>query len=88
MVTLESTEPAVWFDTFGLSKGQVFVNGNNLGRYFTATADGKAVGPQRWLYVPGSWLEPGNENEILIFDEHGFAPHRTRLVFSATGPLK
>lgn len=88
VVTLESTEPAVWFDTLGLSKGQVFVNGNNLGRYFTATADGKAVGPQRWLYVPGSWLEPGNENEILIFDEHGFAPHRTRLVFSATGPLK
>ena len=30
----------------GLSKGQAFINGENLGRYFTATATGKAVGPQ------------------------------------------
>ena len=86
VVTLKSTDPAVWFDTVGLSKGQVFINGNNLGRFFTATSDGKAVGPQHYLYVPSSWLEPAGENEILIFDEHGFAPHRTRLVFSATRP--
>jgi len=62
--------------TDGLSKGQVFVNGQNLGRYFTATGDGHAVGPQKSLYVPRSWLKPGEHNELLIFDEHGFAPHR------------
>ena len=63
-------------DTTGLSKGQLFVNGQNLGRYFTATSDGHAVGPQKSLYVPRSWLKPGEHNELLIFDEHGFAPHR------------
>ena len=68
-------------DTAGLGKGHVFINGNNLGRYFTATADGRAVGPQRTLYVPPSWVKPGETNEILVFDEHGFAPHRARIIF-------
>ncbi len=67
-------------DTAGLSKGHVFVNGQNLGRYFTATGDGRVVGPQTSLYVPRSWVKPGEHNELLIFDEHGFAPHRTHLV--------
>jgi hypothetical protein len=66
----------------GLSKGQAFVNGQNVGRYFTAAADGRAVGPQRRLYVPESWVKLDEENELLLFDEHGFAPHRARIVFS------
>ncbi len=70
-------------DTTGLSKGSAFLNGHNLGRYFTATTDGRPVGPQKWLYVPRSWVKPGEHNELLIFDEHGFAPHRVRIVFSA-----
>ena len=70
---------SLWMDTTGLSKGQAFVNRYNLGRYFTATADGRAVGPQRRLYVPASCVKPEQENELLLFDEHGFAPHRTRL---------
>ncbi len=69
-------------DTTGLSKGQAFMNGNNLGRYFTATADSKAVGPQKWLYIPKAWVKINEHNELLIFDEHGFAPHRTSIVFS------
>ncbi len=72
----------MWFETAGLSKGQVFVNGHNLGRYFTATAEGKPVGPQRRLYLPDSWLKPQEPNELLVFDEHGNAPHRTQIVFS------
>ena len=68
-------------DTTGLSKGQAFINGQNIGRYFTATADGHAVGPQRFLYVPRSWVKIDEHNELLLFDEHGFAPHRARLVF-------
>ncbi|MHC4769868.1 MAG: hypothetical protein ACYTEI_14330, partial [Planctomycetota bacterium] len=58
------------------------VNGQNLGRYFTATADGRATGPQQRLYVPESWVKLDEENELLLFDEHGFAPHRVRIVFS------
>ena len=73
---------AMRLDMTGLSKGQVFVNGQNLGRYFTATADGRAVGPRPPLYVPESWVKLDEENELLLFDEHGFAPHGARIIFS------
>ena len=69
------------FDTAGLSKGQVFINGQNIGRYFTATADGRNVGPQRHLYVPRSCVKIDEHNELLVFDEHGFAPHRAKVSF-------
>ncbi|MBT0668481.1 beta-galactosidase [Novosphingobium profundi] len=52
-----------FLDTAGLSKGVVFVNGHNLGRYWN-------VGPQRTLYLPGAFLKPGR-NEILVFDLYG-----------------
>ena len=77
----------LWFDTTGLSKGQVYLNDRNVGRYFTATATGKAVGPQKRLYLPGEWLAETGANEILIFDEHGFAPQKTKVVVSAAGDL-
>lgn len=71
----------LWLDTAGLSKGQVYLNGNNVGRYFTADAAGKSVGPQTRLYLPPPWLhtEPEDTNELIIFDEHGFDPYRTSL---------
>lgn len=80
--------PAAWFDTAGLSKGQIYVNGRNLGRYFTATADGKAVGPQTKLYVPDAWFKPDAMNELLIFDEHGFDPFKTKITFGETGDFE
>ncbi|KAJ3590125.1 hypothetical protein NHX12_008079 [Muraenolepis orangiensis] len=52
-------------DTFvklpGWSKGVVFINGRNLGRYC-------AIGPQQTLYVPGPWLQRGN-NQVMVFEE-------------------
>ncbi|GGH61027.1 beta-galactosidase [Filimonas zeae] len=41
-------------------KGCVWVNGNNLGRYWNK-------GPQQTVYVPAEWLKKGN-NEIVIFE--------------------
>lgn len=82
-----STVPA-WFDTEGLSKGQVYLNGHNVGRYFTATATGARVGPQRCLYLPESWLKPGEENEIMVFDEHGFDPSKTRIEYRVRGEFE
>jgi len=79
------TELPAWLDTAGLSKGQAYVNGHLLGRYFTATAEGRPVGPQRRLYVPHVWLDDEQPNELLIFDEHGFDPYRTSLVLRETG---
>jgi beta-galactosidase len=53
-------------DTFlmleGWTKGVVFVNGFNLGRYWN-------IGPQKTLYVPGPLLKDG-KNEILVFELH------------------
>jgi hypothetical protein len=75
----------LWIDTAGLSKGQIYVNKKNLGRYFTARADGKAVGPQRKLYLPASWVHNDQPNELLIFDEHGFDPGKLAIVESEVG---
>jgi len=49
-----------YFDLSQYTKGVIWVNGHNLGRYWN-------IGPQHSLYCPASWLKKG-ENEILIFD--------------------
>lgn len=48
-----------FLDTRGWGKGAVWINGHALGRFWN-------VGPQQTLYVPGPWLNRGN-NEITIF---------------------
>jgi len=62
--TLVVDEPS---DTFlsmeGWTKGIVFINGFNLGRYWN-------IGPQKTLYVPGPLLKQG-DNEIMVFELHG-----------------
>ncbi|MCH1624157.1 glycoside hydrolase family 35 protein [Ferdinandcohnia quinoae] len=44
------------------TKGVVYINGFNLGRYWE-------VGPQETLYVPGPLLKKG-KNEIVVFELH------------------
>ena len=72
-------EPA---DTFlalpGWTKGIVWINGFNLGRYW------EEKGPQRTLYVPAPLLQPGH-NEIVVFELHD-AGRRT-VVFRDTADL-
>lgn len=41
-------------------KGQVYVNGHALGRFWR-------IGPQQTLYLPGCWLKKGR-NEIIVMD--------------------
>ncbi|MFV0504684.1 MAG: glycoside hydrolase family 35 protein [Lachnospirales bacterium] len=52
-------------DTFvrldGFTKGNVFVNGFNIGRYWNT------AGPQKTLYLPAPLLKKGN-NEIIVFE--------------------
>lgn len=58
---LEVEECADTFlDMTGFTKGVVFVNGFNLGRYWN-------IGPYYDLYVPGCLLKKG-KNEIVIFE--------------------
>ena len=79
-VTPISTKPGLFFklpltleqaaDTYidmpHWTKGAVWVNGNNLGRYWN-------LGPQQRLYCPAPWLKAG-ANEIIIFDLHQVVP--------------
>ncbi|MEV4423785.1 beta-galactosidase family protein [Streptomyces sp. R-07] len=68
--TFEVTEPA---DTFlhldGWTKGNAWVNGFALGRYWSR-------GPQRSLYVPAPVLRPGT-NEIVVLELHAGPRART-----------
>jgi beta-galactosidase len=49
-----------YFDVSGYSKGVVYVNGHNLGRYWN-------IGPQKRLYCPAAFLSKG-KNEVVVFD--------------------
>ena len=54
-------------DTFlnmeAFGKGQVYVNGHAIGRFWS-------IGPQQTLYVPGCWLKKG-QNEVVVLDVIG-----------------
>jgi beta-galactosidase len=57
-------EPADTFvDTRQLGKGEVWINGQPLGRFWN-------IGPQRTLYLPAPWLKKGR-NQIVVFDLDG-----------------
>ncbi|KAI1089992.1 glycoside hydrolase family 35 protein [Rostrohypoxylon terebratum] len=64
-VNSENNSDPMAFDTFltipdGV-KGNVWINGFNLGRYWI-------VGPQQSLYLPGTVLKPNEENEIVVLE--------------------
>lgn len=84
-ILVEDTNEPLFFDATGLSKGHLYLNGHDVGRYFVGTADGKAVPPQTRYYLPEPWLKTNEANELLVFDEHGFAPGRCSLVYDAMG---
>lgn len=50
-----------YVDTQGFTKGNVFINGFNLGRYWNT------AGPQQRLYLPGPLLKKEN-NEIVVLE--------------------
>lgn len=50
-----------FLDLGNWNKGFVWVNGHNLGRFWS-------IGPQRTLYMPGPWLRKGR-NEIVVVDD-------------------
>jgi beta-galactosidase len=66
----EISSPADTFlDLRNWNLGAVWVNGRNLGRYWS-------IGPQQTLYCPGCWLRKGT-NDILVFDLEGGGPKST-----------
>jgi beta-galactosidase len=55
-----STVADTYLDMSHCGKGVVWVNGHNLGRYWS-------VGPQQTLYLPAEWLKKGR-NDIVVFE--------------------
>ncbi|MBQ8593440.1 MAG: beta-galactosidase [Bacteroidaceae bacterium] len=49
-----------FLDLSSWGKGQVYVNGHAIGRFWN-------IGPQQTLYVPGCWLKKGR-NEVIVLD--------------------
>lgn len=84
--TATADRPMLFSATFNLSevgdtfldmadwgKGIIFVNGHNIGRFWS-------VGPQQTIYLPGAWLKKG-ENQIVVFDQRN---HQVPLEIKST----
>ncbi|MFI4859884.1 MAG: beta-galactosidase [Phycisphaerales bacterium JB063] len=84
--SVNDTRVPLWLEPVGLTKGQLYLNGYNLGRYWQQTREGSPVGPQERYYLPEPWLNTDAPNTLLLFDEHGRAPHKCRLVYNPNGP--
>jgi hypothetical protein len=68
--SIESNPADTFLDMSKFEKGVVWVNGHNLGRYWS-------IGPQLRLYCPASWLKRG-ENIVDIIDLELAAPRLIR----------
>lgn len=68
-----------FFVTQGLSKGQVYLNGHAVGRYWE-------IGPQHSLYLPEPWF--ADHNRLTIFDEEGKHPGQTYLMQDVRGAAR
>ncbi|SKB48338.1 beta-galactosidase family protein [Luteibacter sp. 22Crub2.1] len=66
--TLEvPTVAGTFLDMRGWHKGNVWINGHHLGRFWE-------IGPQQSLYVPASWLHKGR-NDVVVLEMQGGGSH-------------
>lgn len=72
-------EEGLFLRLMGGGKGQLYLNGHNVGRYWT-------VGPQDLYYLPSCWL--ADENQLTIFEETGAPPTKTALEIHPEGPYR
>lgn len=55
------TPTDTWLDLSGFGRGTVWINGQNLGRYWKA-------GPILSVFVPGCWMKKDGKNEIVVME--------------------
>jgi beta-galactosidase len=81
-VALNVSEVADTFiDTHSVHKGEAWLNGRPLGRFWS-------VGPQFTLFTPGSWLHAG-KNDVIFFDLLGSSDESLKSVAKSDyGPAK
>ena len=73
------TSTPLFLRILAAKKGQIYLNGHNVGRFWN-------IGPQEHYYLPEPWL--AKDNELLIFEEQGNIPSGSRLVFRPRGPYQ
>ncbi|XP_019182356.1 PREDICTED: beta-galactosidase 16-like [Ipomoea nil] len=81
-----SAQPLVWYKTFfdepegndplalnlgSMGKGEVWVNGQSIGRYWVSFRTLAGTPSQTWYNVPRSFLKPTGNLLILFEEEHG-----------------
>ena len=67
--------PVLRLSMTGMSRGFVWLNGRNLGRY-------PEKSPVEGVYLPPSLLRPGG-NHLVVFDEDGAAPGQMHVIVEA-----
>ena len=68
-------------DMNGMSRGVMYINGFNLGRYWMTKVEGEYV--QQYYYVPPSLLQQ-KDNLLVVFEEEGApAPDKVQLLLSS-----
>jgi hypothetical protein len=75
---VNEVRPPLYLGVKGGKKGRVYLNGHDLGRFWSA-------GPQNYCYLPECWLE--EKNRLLIFEEHGVSPSTSKLYYLPEGPF-
>lgn len=86
MFKAADTHAALMLEPIGMTKGQIYLNGRHVCRYFVASAAGEKIGPVARYYLPEPWVHAGGDNELMLFDEHGADPSKCRLVYDASSP--
>lgn len=80
---------ALALDLANMTRGQLWLNGQPVGRYWLKPGEGQSLVPQyaqarsdaptqRYYHLPHAWLRP--QNILVIFDELGGDPAGVRLV--------
>lgn len=67
----------VFLDIGEMQKGQVYLNGRNVGRFW------RSGGTQERYYLPRSWMAA--DNQLVVFEELGLHPQGAALVFGDSG---
>lgn len=87
MFKAADTHMPLMLELTGMTKGQIYLNGRHISRYFVSTAPGERVGPQLRYYLPEPWVHAGGDNELMLFDEHGADPSKIRLLYDVSAQV-
>lgn len=66
-----------------MHKGQLFLNGRNLGRFWQVGGFHQGNGVQSRYYLPRPWMR--GQNTLAVFEEYGLPPQGVSLQWGAAG---